>query len=103
MVTSEFLEKLETVEVFELSPEEKVNLLVALCHRILMTYSVEDHVDSMQQRSAELWKERLAMLKEVNDRKKAERKKQKEMEVKGRQELSESSACSSESNIKISY
>uniref|UniRef100_A0A3Q3ILP9 Tyrosine-protein kinase BAZ1B n=1 Tax=Monopterus albus TaxID=43700 RepID=A0A3Q3ILP9_MONAL len=83
VVTSEFLEKLETVEVFELSPEEKVNLLVALCHRILMTYSVEDHVDAMHQRSAELWKERLAMLKEVNDRKKAEKKKQKEMESKG--------------------
>lgn len=84
VVTSEFLDKLETVEVFELSPEEKVSLLVALCHRILMTYSVEDHVDAKQQRSAELWKERLAMLKEVNDRKKEEKKKRKEMEVKGR-------------------
>uniref|UniRef100_A0A3Q1GDT6 Tyrosine-protein kinase BAZ1B n=1 Tax=Acanthochromis polyacanthus TaxID=80966 RepID=A0A3Q1GDT6_9TELE len=83
VVTSEFLDKLETIEVFELSPEEKVTLLVALCHRILMTYSVEDHVDAMQQRSAELWKERLAMLKEVNDRKKAERKMRKEMESKG--------------------
>ncbi|XP_071352469.1 tyrosine-protein kinase BAZ1B isoform X2 [Trachinotus anak] len=83
VVTSEFLEKLETIEVFELSPEEKVSLLVALCHRILMTYSVEDHVDARQQRSAELWKERLAMLKEVNDRKKAEKKKRKEMEDKG--------------------
>ncbi|KAM9853295.1 tyrosine-protein kinase BAZ1B isoform 2-T2 [Aulostomus maculatus] len=83
VVTSEFLEKLETIEVFELSPEEKVSLLVALCHRILMTYSVEDHVDAMQQRSAELWRERLAMLKEVNDRKRAERQKQKEMETKG--------------------
>nr|XP_057936880.1 tyrosine-protein kinase BAZ1B [Doryrhamphus excisus] len=81
VVTSEFLEKLETVEVFELSPEEKVSLLVALCHRILMTYSVEDHVDAMQQRTAELWKERLAMLKEVN-RKMAEKKKQKETEGK---------------------
>uniref|UniRef100_A0AAQ5XPF1 Tyrosine-protein kinase BAZ1B n=1 Tax=Amphiprion ocellaris TaxID=80972 RepID=A0AAQ5XPF1_AMPOC len=82
VVTSEFLDKLETIEVFELSPEEKVTLLVALCHRILMTYSVEDHVDATQQRSAELWKERLAMLKEVNDRKKAERKMRKEMESK---------------------
>lgn len=84
VVTSEFLEKLETIEVYELGPEEKVSLLVALCHRILMTYSVEDHVDAKQQRSVELWKERLAMLKEVNDRKKAERKKRKEMEGKGR-------------------
>ncbi|XP_034024058.1 tyrosine-protein kinase BAZ1B isoform X2 [Thalassophryne amazonica] len=86
VVSSEFLEKLETVEVFELSPQEKVNLLVALCHRILMTYSVEDHVDAMHQRSAELWKERLAMLKEVNDRKRAEKKQRKEMEDKVKEE-----------------
>ncbi|KAM9812880.1 tyrosine-protein kinase BAZ1B isoform X1 [Syngnathus typhle] len=85
VVTSEFLEKLETVEVFELEPEEKVSLLVALCHRILMTYSVEDHVDGMQQRTAELCKERVAMLKEVN-RKKAEKKKQKEVEGKAQDE-----------------
>ncbi|XP_029964332.1 tyrosine-protein kinase BAZ1B-like isoform X3 [Salarias fasciatus] len=83
VVTTEYLEKLETVEVFELTPEEKVTLLVALCHRILMTYSVVDHVDAKQQRSAELWKERLAMLKEVNDRKRAEKKMRKEMESKG--------------------
>lgn len=87
VVSSEFLDKLETVEVFELSPEEKVYLLVALCHRILMTYSVEDHVESMQQRSAELWKERLAMLKQANDQKKAEKKKRKEMEEKVKEEV----------------
>ncbi|KAK1158364.1 tyrosine-protein kinase BAZ1B-like isoform X1 [Acipenser oxyrinchus oxyrinchus] len=79
VVSNEFLEKLETAEVFELSPQEKVSLLVALCHRILMTYSVEDHVETMQQRSAELWKERLATLKEVNDRKRAEKQRQKEL------------------------
>ncbi len=83
MVSSEFLEKLETSEVFELTSQEKVSLLVALCHRILMTYSVEDHVEAIHQRSAELWKERLAMLKEVNERKKAEKQKRKEqMEAK---------------------
>ncbi|XP_036392567.1 tyrosine-protein kinase BAZ1B isoform X1 [Megalops cyprinoides] len=83
-VSGEFLEKLETAEVFELTPEEKVRLLVTLCHRILMTYSVEDHVDAMQHRSAELWKERLATLKEVNDRKRAEKQRRKEeMEAKG--------------------
>ncbi|MGH0140863.1 UNVERIFIED_CONTAM: hypothetical protein FKN15_072027 [Acipenser sinensis] len=79
VVSNEFLEKLETAEVFELSPQEKVSLLVALCHRILMTYSVEDHVETMQQHSAELWKERLAALKEVNDRKRAEKQRQKEL------------------------
>lgn len=84
VVTAEFLEQLETREVFELPPPEKLRLLVALCHRILMTYSVVDHVDAMQQRSAELWKERLATLKEVNDRKRAEKQKRKEqMEAKG--------------------
>lgn len=82
VVTTEFLDKLETTEVFELSPEEKVKLLVALCHRILMTYSVEDHVESVKQRSAELWKERAAMLKEIKERKKAEMKKIKETEGK---------------------
>ncbi|XP_033905292.2 tyrosine-protein kinase BAZ1B-like isoform X2 [Acipenser ruthenus] len=79
VVSNEFLEKLETAEVFELSPQEKVSLLVALCHRILMTYSVADHVETMQQHSAELWKERLATLKEVNDRKRAEKQRQKEL------------------------
>ncbi|XP_038829851.1 tyrosine-protein kinase BAZ1B-like isoform X1 [Salvelinus namaycush] len=78
VVSSEFLERLELVEVFELTSTEKASLLVALSHRILMTYSVEDHVDSMQQRSAELWKERLASLKEVNDRKRAEKQRRKE-------------------------
>ncbi|KAM7399332.1 hypothetical protein PAMP_018612 [Pampus punctatissimus] len=101
VVTSEFLEKLETIEVFELSPEEKVNLLVALCHRILMTYSVEDHVDSMHQRSAELWKERLAMLKEVNDRKKAEKKKQKEMEGKGEKKKDGGTKKESKKEVKV--
>uniref|UniRef100_A0A3Q2Y1D7 Tyrosine-protein kinase BAZ1B n=1 Tax=Hippocampus comes TaxID=109280 RepID=A0A3Q2Y1D7_HIPCM len=98
VVTSEFLEKLETVEVFELDPEEKVSLLVALCHRILMTYSVEDHVDGMQQRTAELWKERVAMLKEVN-RKKAEKKKQKEVEGKGKLDLSKN--CDFKKEVKV--
>ncbi|XP_050991217.1 tyrosine-protein kinase BAZ1B isoform X2 [Labeo rohita] len=84
VVSSEFLERLETSEVFELTSQEKVSLLVALCHRILMTYSVEDHVEATQQRSAELWRERLATLKEVNERKKAEKQKRKEqMEAGG--------------------
>ncbi|XP_068173733.1 tyrosine-protein kinase BAZ1B [Antennarius striatus] len=101
VVTSEFLDKLETVEVFELSPEEKVNLLMGLCHRILMTYSVEDHVDAKLQRSAELWKERLAMLKEVNDRKRAEKQKQKEMEVKGEKKKEVGAKKESKKEVKV--
>ncbi|XP_005986927.1 tyrosine-protein kinase BAZ1B isoform X2 [Latimeria chalumnae] len=88
-VEDEFLEKLETSEFFELTPEEKVKILAALCHRILMTYSVQDHVDSMHQKSAELWKERLAMLKEENDRKRAEKQKKKEMEAKSKEGVKE--------------
>ncbi|XP_078081199.1 tyrosine-protein kinase BAZ1B isoform X1 [Mustelus asterias] len=81
-VADEFLDKLETAEFFELTPEEKVKILSALCHRILMTYSVQDHMEDSQHKSAELWKERLAMQKEENDRKKAEKLKKKEMEAK---------------------
>lgn len=80
-VQDEFLEKLETSEFFELTSEEKLQILAALCHRILMTYSVQDHVETKQQASAELWKERLAVLKEENDKKRAEKQKRKEMMV----------------------
>ncbi|KAM3853958.1 tyrosine-protein kinase BAZ1B isoform 1-T1 [Vipera latastei] len=84
-VQDEFLEKLEVSEFFELTPEEKLQILTALCHRILMTYSVQDHVEAKQQMSAELWKERLAMLKEENDKKRAEKQKRKEMVAKNRE------------------
>ncbi|KAM9272814.1 tyrosine-protein kinase BAZ1B isoform 3-T3 [Morus bassanus] len=84
-VQDEFLEKLETSEFFELTPEEKLRILGALCHRILMTYSVQDHVEAKQQTSAELWKERLAILKEENDKKRAEKQKRKEMVAKNKE------------------
>uniref|UniRef100_A0A8B9SS82 Tyrosine-protein kinase BAZ1B n=1 Tax=Anas platyrhynchos TaxID=8839 RepID=A0A8B9SS82_ANAPL len=84
-VQDEFLEKLETSEFFELTPEEKLQILGALCHRILMTYSVQDHVEAKQQTSAELWKERLAILKEENDKKRAEKQKRKEMVAKSKE------------------
>lgn len=103
MVSNEFLEKLETVEVFELSPEEKVDLLVGLCHRILMTYSVVDHFEATQQRSAELWRERIAMLKEANDRKKAEKKMRKEMESKGRRAHWNFSNMINTTNLNVHY
>ncbi|XP_053313213.1 tyrosine-protein kinase BAZ1B [Spea bombifrons] len=85
-VEDEFLEKLETSEFFELTTAEKLHILAALCHRILMTYSVQDHVEAKQQTSAELWKERLAILKEENDKKRAEKQKRKEMGAKGKEE-----------------
>nr|CAJ29032.1 Williams syndrome transcription factor [Xenopus laevis] len=87
-VEDEYLEKLETSEFFELTTEEKLHILAALCHRILMTYSVQDHVDAKQQRSGELWKERLAILKEENDKKRAEKQKRKEQgTVKPKEEV----------------
>ncbi|XP_028564740.2 tyrosine-protein kinase BAZ1B [Podarcis muralis] len=91
-VQDEFLEKLETSEFFDLSSEEKLQILAALCHRILMTYSVQDHVESKQQMSAELWKERLAMLKEENDKKRAEKQKRKEMVAKSKENGKEESS-----------
>ncbi|XP_056414619.1 tyrosine-protein kinase BAZ1B [Hyla sarda] len=86
-VEDEFMEKLENSEFFELTTEEKLHILAALCHRILMTYSVQDHVEAQQQRSAELWKERLAMLKEENDKKRAEKQRRKEQGVKGKDDV----------------
>ncbi|KAJ8256724.1 hypothetical protein COCON_G00188760 [Conger conger] len=74
VLSAEFLGKLETSEIFELSPAEKVGLLVALCHRILMTYSADDHVEAVQQRTTQLWKDRVATLKAANDRKRAEKR-----------------------------
>uniref|UniRef100_A0A8C6RH37 Tyrosine-protein kinase BAZ1B n=1 Tax=Nannospalax galili TaxID=1026970 RepID=A0A8C6RH37_NANGA len=84
-VQDEFLEKLETSEFFELTSEEKLRILTALCHRILMTYSVQDHMEKRQQMSAELWKERLAVLKEENDKKRAEKQRRKEMEARNKE------------------
>ncbi|KAI5139972.1 tyrosine-protein kinase BAZ1B isoform X1 [Manis pentadactyla] len=84
-VQDEFLERLETSEFFELTSEEKLQILTALCHRILMTYSVQDHMETRQQMSAELWKERLAVLKEENDKKRAEKQKRKEMEARNKE------------------
>nr|A8DZJ1.2 RecName: Full=Tyrosine-protein kinase BAZ1B; AltName: Full=Bromodomain adjacent to zinc finger domain protein 1B; AltName: Full=Williams syndrome transcription factor homolog [Xenopus laevis] len=87
-VEDEYLEKLETSEFFELTTEEKLHILAALCHRILMTYSVQDHVDAKQQRSGELWKERLAILKGENDKKRAAKQKRKEQgTVKPKEEV----------------
>ncbi|XP_069470886.1 tyrosine-protein kinase BAZ1B [Ambystoma mexicanum] len=90
-VEDEFLEKLETSEFFELTVEEKLHIMAALCHRILMTYSVQDHVETRQQQSAELWKERLAILKEENDKKRAE--KLKRMEAKGKDNVKETNGA----------
>ncbi|XP_044312050.1 tyrosine-protein kinase BAZ1B isoform X2 [Varanus komodoensis] len=91
-VQDEFLEKLETSEFFELTSEEKLQILTALCHRILMTYSVQDHMEAKQQMSAELWKERLAVLKEENDKKRAEKQKRKEMVAKNKENGKEESS-----------
>uniref|UniRef100_H0WKK9 Tyrosine-protein kinase BAZ1B n=1 Tax=Otolemur garnettii TaxID=30611 RepID=H0WKK9_OTOGA len=79
-VQDEFLEKLETSEFFELTSEEKLQILTALCHRILMTYSVQDHMETRQQMSAELWKERLAVLLAIQAKKEREIQ---EREMKG--------------------
>lgn len=49
-----------------------------------MTYSVQDHMETRQQMSAELWKERLAVLKEENDKKRAEAE-AKEMEARNKE------------------
>lgn len=52
-VQDEFLEKLETSEFLNSHQKKKLQILTALCHRILMTYSVQDHMETRQQMSLE--------------------------------------------------
>ncbi|KAJ8280315.1 hypothetical protein GJAV_G00053130 [Gymnothorax javanicus] len=79
VVSASLLEKLETVELFELTPSEKVTLLVALCYRILMTYSVEDQLNSIHERIAQIWKDRADTVKATHHRKMAEKRRQQEL------------------------
>lgn len=49
------MEKLETMELCDLSPEDKLSLIQGLCHRVMCTYSVQDYLEERQQIASELW------------------------------------------------
>eukprot|EP00058_Branchiostoma_floridae_P006406 XP_002591894.1 hypothetical protein BRAFLDRAFT_125529 [Branchiostoma floridae] len=77
-VSEELLEKLETTEFHELEAQEKLEILVALTHKVMMSYAVEDHIQEKQQKAAELWKEKIQVLKERKVKRNEEKQKKKD-------------------------
>ncbi|CAH1232867.1 BAZ1B [Branchiostoma lanceolatum] len=77
-VSEELLEKLETTEFHELEAQEKLEILVALTHKVMMSYAVEDHIQEKQQKAAELWKEKMQVLKERKVKRNEEKQKKKD-------------------------
>ncbi|XP_038053191.1 tyrosine-protein kinase BAZ1B-like isoform X2 [Patiria miniata] len=77
-VPQEVVELLETSEFFELEPQEKLELLVFMCHRILASYAVQDFMDNKQKVAARLWRDKIQTLKEKNEKIKEEKQKLKE-------------------------
>ena len=50
----ELLEQLETMDLFELQPQEKLLILSSLCDRIMNSYSVQDFMGQTLTESGEL-------------------------------------------------
>ncbi|XP_071955362.1 tyrosine-protein kinase BAZ1B-like [Antedon mediterranea] len=77
-VPQDLVEKLDTKEFYVLEADEKIILLICLCHRIMSSYSVIDFMEEKQKDATQLWKEKLKTLKEKNDRVREEKKKIRE-------------------------
>uniref|UniRef100_UPI00358F570F tyrosine-protein kinase BAZ1B-like n=1 Tax=Myxine glutinosa TaxID=7769 RepID=UPI00358F570F len=76
-LSSELLLRLETSEFWELDPTDKLSVLQALCHRLLVAGPAQDYVDSLQRNASDLWKDRIAMQKQQNDRRREEKEQRK--------------------------
>uniref|UniRef100_A0A8C4NBM9 Bromodomain adjacent to zinc finger domain protein 1A n=2 Tax=Eptatretus burgeri TaxID=7764 RepID=A0A8C4NBM9_EPTBU len=76
-LSSELLLRLETSEFWELDPRDKLSVLQALCHRLLVAGPAQDYVDSLQRSASDLWKDRIAMQKQQNDRRREEKEQRK--------------------------
>ena len=51
----ELIQMLETQELYQLDPVQKLQVLKGLCLRIMSTYSVQDFMEEKQQESSRLW------------------------------------------------
>ena len=49
------MEQLESCELYELEPAEKLKILIALCHRIMQSYAIQDYMAQIQDEAAQLW------------------------------------------------
>ncbi|XP_072016155.1 tyrosine-protein kinase BAZ1B-like [Amphiura filiformis] len=79
-VPYKLVEKLETCEFFDLEPEDKLEILKCVCHRILGSYSIQDFMEQKQRAAAKLWREKLQTLKEKNDKLREEKQKKKQQQ-----------------------
>lgn len=51
----ELLQLLETQELYQFDPVQKLQILKGLCLRIMGTYSVQDFMEEKQQEASRLW------------------------------------------------
>ena len=51
----ELIEMLETTELHNLNPVDKLKILVGLCYRIMGSYSIQDYMEEKQKESSALW------------------------------------------------
>ncbi|PIK50890.1 putative tyrosine-protein kinase [Apostichopus japonicus] len=97
----DLVELLETSEFFSLSPEEKLELMVCVCNRILSTYSLVDYMEDKQRKAAKLWCQKMQTLKLKNDQKREEKKRLREVREaaqKQRKEEEEKKKAEKETN-----
>lgn len=73
------IHKLENTELYELQPSEMIAVLKALCHRVIASDVAQDHVEEIEEKAYQLYKER-AQVKKFNLKEEMERKKERRQE-----------------------
>lgn len=73
------IHKLENSELYELQPAEVIAVIKALCHRVIASEVAQEHVEEIEEKAYQLYKER-AQVKKVNIKEEMERKKERRQE-----------------------
>jgi len=76
-VPEELLDKLETMELYELDASEKLKLLVGLCHKLMASDTIQNYMDSLAKKHSKVWNEHAQLERELNKEKKKEKEKKK--------------------------
>ncbi|KAK2568145.1 Tyrosine-protein kinase BAZ1B [Acropora cervicornis] len=86
------LECLQNQEFYTLSPDQKIKIMVMLCHEVLASDALDDYVGSQLAEATELRKEKMAKKKEKKDqeREEKERLRKEKEELQRRKEEEES-------------
>ncbi|XP_077863492.1 tyrosine-protein kinase BAZ1B-like [Saccoglossus kowalevskii] len=77
-VELELIEKLESSELHELEASDILQILVGLCHRIMSSFSIQDHMQEKQKIASKLWKQRIQSQKKEKVRRLEEKKQKKQ-------------------------